>query len=315
MKNSSKFLLIVSLLTTSFSFADLGQTVPGQIVDSPYEDSSSTQNESPFVGNTEESKIFEKEETQGTILPAGVADDNWTKSISGQSAFVSSEDENYLEFSNSDIAKDLYKKSKSAWGLAYFYDTYDYKDRANIFNRTFDRDDSDSVQAGYLLISHRRNFYRGFADLFFEFNGGLSFNTGKGIFTDDGSESRTTFNLWLIPLDFMVGTKVHLGRYMGLSLAGGPSVAGLIQNRSDREEDDADKNLRQFGYGFTAQASLDFSLSQMFSGYATYLKNNSEVSDMSVSIIARTTSLSNFKSEDIEISGTSIGLGFKFEVL
>ena len=122
-------------------------------------------------------------------------------------------------------------------------------------------------------------------------------------------------NLWVLPIDFMLGMKIHMGRYVGLTVAGGPSVAGIWQNRSDRTENDEDKDIRQVGFGFAAQGSLDFSLSQMFPSYGNYLKNNSEVSDFSLSLTARTMSLSNFKNKDIEISGTSFGLGFKFEFL
>jgi len=313
MKNSLKVLSL--LMVMNFTMADTAQNLSGQITDSPYENQKEESEETPFLSGTHKDKALSVKDSKGNIPAPGSSNDSWTNSIQGQSAFIDQDNSNYQEFSNDEIVKKLHKKSKSAWGFSYYMDTYDYKDADNLFNRTFDSDSADSTQAGYLMMNYRRNFYRGFADLFFQLDAGFSYNTGKGLFSDDNSESRTTINFWVVPIDFMLGTKIHLGRYVGLSLAGGPSVAAILQNRSDREEGADDKDLRQMGTGYAAQASLDISLSQIFSSYGNYLKNNSEVSDLSLSFIGRTMQLSNFKKEDLEISGTSIGVGFKFELL
>ncbi|OIQ16687.1 MAG: hypothetical protein BM556_13565 [Bacteriovorax sp. MedPE-SWde] len=311
-------ILLSVIFLTSYSFADMSQNMSGQLTESPYEKDSEVEEgkESPFVsGNVQNDEATKFKKNSGVIFPPGQASSDWTNNVKGDSPFTYKGDQNYLEFKNNTIVKDLYKVSDTSWGFSYFYDTYDYKDRNSIYTRTFESDSADSVQAGYLMMNYRYNMYRGPLDLFFQLNAGLSYSTGKGIFSDDGSQSKANFNLWLLPLEFTFGTKVHVGRYVGLSVSGGPAVAGLIQNRSDRDEDEDGKNLRQVGYGYSAEGSLDFSLSQIFPSYGIYLKNNSEVSDMTFSIIAKTMSLSNFNNEDIEITGTSIGLGFKFEVL
>ncbi len=311
-------ILLSVIFLTSYSFADMSQNMSGQLTESPYEKDSEVEEgkESPFVsGNVQSDEATKFKKNSGVIFPPGQASSDWTNNVKGDSPFTYKGDQNYLEFKNNTIVKDLYKVSDTSWGFSYFYDTYDYKDRNTIYARTFESDSADSVQAGYLMMNYRYNMYRGPLDLFFQLNAGLSYSTGKGVFSDDGSQSKATFNLWLLPLEFTFGTKVHVGRYVGLSVSGGPAVAGLIQNRSDRDEDEDGKNLRQVGYGYSAEGSLDFSLSQIFPSYGIYLKNNSEVSDMTFSIIAKTMSLSNFNNEDIEITGTSIGLGFKFEVL
>ena len=311
-------ILLSVIFLTSYSFADMSQNMSGQLTESPYEKDSEVEEgkESPFVsGNVQNDEATKFKKNAGVIFPPGQASSDWTNNVKGDSPFTYKGDQNYLEFKNNTMVKDLYKVSDTSWGFSYFYDTYDYKDRNTIYARTFESDSADSVQAGYLMMNYRYNMYRGPLDLFFQLNAGLSYSTGKGIFSDDGSQSKANFNLWLLPLEFTFGTKVHVGRYVGLSVSGGPAVAGLIQNRSDRDEDEDGKNLRQVGYGYSAEGSLDFSLSQIFPSYGIYLKNNSEVSDMTFSIIAKTMSLSNFNNEDIEITGTSIGLGFKFEVL
>ena len=311
-------ILLSVIFLTSYSFADMSQNMSGQLTEFPYEKDSEVEEgkESPFVsGNVQNDEATKFKKNSGVIFPPGQASSDWTNNVKGDSPFTYKGDQNYLEFKNNTIVKDLYKVSDTSWGFSYFYDTYDYKDRNSIYTRTFESESADSVQAGYLMMNYRYNMYRGPLDLFFQLNAGLSYSTGKGIFSDDGSQSKANFNLWLLPLEFTFGTKVHVGRYVGLSVSGGPAVAGLIQNRSDRDEDEDGKNLRQVGYGYSAEGSLDFSLSQIFPSYGIYLKNNSEVSDMTFSIIAKTMSLSNFNNEDIEITGTSIGLGFKFEVL
>ncbi len=307
MKKNNFFLILAVFLSVSvLADTDVEQNLPGQITESPYE-SSELSNSSPYLENGIKENLLDK--VEGTTE---VASDEWTKNYE-----VKSEgSENYLEYQNTELAKDLFQKADSLIAFTYLYDTFTYNSKGDIFERTFrNKDSAKSVQSGYFLLSYQSMFYRGALDFFWKTNGGLSFNTGRGRFTDNGELSRTSFNLWLLPADLMIGTKINLGRYVGLSLSGGPLAIGVILNRSDREQGDSDKNVRQVLTGYAAEGSLDFSLSQMIPSWAMYLKTNSEVSDFSLSLTARMMDASNSKSDEFSISGTSVGLGFKFELL
>ncbi|EQC44782.1 hypothetical protein [Bacteriovorax sp. Seq25_V] len=315
MKKSKKNLLLLITLFVSFSvFAetDAEQNLPGQITESPYENSD-LEATSPYLENGIKENLVEKEglSSDGMGVPVG-ASDEWTEKYD-----VPKEgNENYLEFKNSELALELFQKADSALTFTYLYDTFTYNSKGDVFEKTFRNENSaKSGQSGYFLLSYQKMFYRGAFDFYWKTNTGLSYNTGRGRFIDDGSLSETSFNLWLLPIDFMLGSKLNLGRYVGVSVAAGGLAVGVIQNRSDRGEEDDDKNIRQVLTGYAAEASLELSLSQMFPSWANYLKTNSEVSDFSLAFTGRMMDASNSKSDEFGISGTSFGLGFKFELL
>ena len=315
-----KIKILLSLLALTFlTSIRADQTVFGQVAkDSPYEDGAPA-GSSSHLGNVED--YYGKMKADSTPEQESEKDKEvatqWMKKIKGESYNIPHlKDNKYLEFRNKNLVKNLYKRSKSSWGFLYISDSYDYNDRKDIFEKTFgSQSGEDSVQSGYLFGQYKYNWYRGFVDLYTEADLGLSYNSGNGRFADDNTESETTLRLWVIPFDALAGIKVNFGRYVGLSLSAGPSFVALMQNRSDREEGDEGKDVRQFGYGYTALSSLEVSLSQLFHDFGMHLRSKSDVTDMSLALTMRNTSISNFKNEDVEIVGTSIGLGFKFEYL
>lgn len=309
-------LAILGLFITTSKVALATQPVYGQDVgSSPYEAPAKKGEKKVLYGEVEDIYENSKGETSPLHNPKNLNDD-WTKKISGRSAFMSQSEDHYLEFKNDELIKDIYKKGKSSWSFIYLYDTFDYKDRENIFESTFRNEDSaKSVQSGYLMLGYRKKLWRAVFDGEIGVDSGLSYNTGRGKFSDNSELSRATVRLWIIPVDFVFAMKLNMTRYAGLTFGGGPSIVGMIQNRSDRSENDQDKNLNQVGTGYNAQASLDFSLSQIFPDYGMNMKLKSDISDLSMSLTAKTVNYSNFKNSDVKISGASVGLSFKFELL
>lgn len=311
--------ILVALLFASFGHAQINQPVMGQVIESPYEKQNTDEDSKKEKSFIYDSSSPEYIGNTNTTNPLGVDEsskknEEWLKNYKSDSADISGG--KYLEYSARDLANKVYKKSNQAFSLTYVYDSYTYSDKNGYFQRTFQNEDSaHSIQTGYLLFGYNKYLYRGFADIYLKTSPGLSFNTGKGRFTDDGSLSKTRIDLWLLPVDLSLGFKLHLGRYVGLSANGGGLLVGAIQNRSDREAGDEDKNIKQVLYGYTAEGNLEISLSQIFPNWSVYLKNNSDVGDLSMVFTAKTIEASNNKSEKFQISGTSMGLGFKFELL
>jgi hypothetical protein len=303
--------LFVTFLVSSFAFADANQTVWGQETDSGLESSKLKGETINIPGGVED------QYTPGEYSESAKKDSSWTKKYDSNSSPLFQGNESYVKIKNEEILKSGYKKSDDQWSFSYFYDTFDYADRANIFEKTFRNDDSaKSIQSGYLSL-HQKNYLarRGDADYFIMYGGSVSYNTGRGLFEDNEEFSRANFKLWVLPLDVMLGMRVNMGKVMRLTVAGGGSLVGLYQSRSDREDQAEDKRVRQVGYGYVGQGSLDFSMSQLFKNYGVRLKNNSDISDFSISFMARTVGYTNFKNSDIEITGISFGLGANFEVL
>jgi hypothetical protein len=314
MKKQNKLLLLLTcILFTEISYADMNQNVFGQASDKEME-SLKADGKTPSLYGSVEDMNSDIKKDHGQMLP-GQASSKWSGNYKAKDLNVSNN--SYLKVSNESILKSSYKAAKESWSFSYLYDSFTYNDRDNIFKTTFENETSaKSVQSGYFSL-HRRGFFTRSEsiDTFITFGGSISYNTGRGVFADDNELSRAKFNLWVLPLDLFVGTSLSLGKAISISVAGGPSLVGMIQNRSDREEFDSDKRVRQVGYGYGGYGSINFSMSQIFKGYGVSLRNNSDVTDFSISILAKVVNYSNFKNEDVEISGNSIGLGLNFDVL
>lgn len=319
--NLNLYILLIGLLFSFNGFAEIsGHTVSGELdpKDSPYENSDSSEpSDNTSVPNIFGSvpQQYTEEELKGAQMSA--KDKKWLESASEEDSILFKSHKNeYAEFTTEEILKDSYQATKSQIGFSYIYDTFDYYDNSGTFENTFNNSsaEADSVQAGYLFASYKHYFQRNYISTFFQGNVGVSFNSGKGSF-NTGALSQTTFNLWIFPIDLNLGLKINPSRYFSLTLQGGPTIAPIWQNRDDREDGEDGKDIRQVGYGFNGSVSLDFSIYNIFPEFGLSLKKFSDVSDMSISLVARTMELSGFKREDFKVTGTSFGIGFNFEYL
>lgn len=321
--NLKGFTLLLSLICTTTTFAerDFGQALPGQVSQetSPYEGSDELNEEENAYQNVFGSlpQQYTDEELKGAQMSE--QDKEWLKTTSEEGSILINPNKNsYMEYSDSDLVKDSYQISKSEISFSYLYDTFDYKDKDGIYNKTFKNKDKDAhaLQSGYIVGSYKHFFQRNIVSSFFQLNGAISYNKGRGLFaTPPNDPSRTVFTLWLFPIDLNLGARFNMGRSVSLTLQGGPTIVPIWQNRSDREDGEDGKDVKQVGYGYNASASLDLSLFNMFPNLGRSLKGASDIKNMSVNILARTMGVSGFKKEDFEISGASFGLGFSFEYL
>lgn len=320
---SKKILLAVLSIYFSSALADVTQPVPGQITESPYEkvekDNSKKSNGTVFLFDST-SSVYENDSAttsseESKFNSPLTGNDSWTNTYDAQDSKIQNNGE-YLEYTNKEIAKGQFGRATSALTFSYLYDTFDYSDKNDIFKRTFENEDSaHSVKAGFLLLSYSKYLKRGFFDFYWKGGGGLSYNTGRGKFNDDGSLSNTTFNLWNIPIELGLGTKINMGKYFGLNLSASGLVVGTYQSRSDRKAGEENKEVRQILYGYSAEGAIEVSLSQMMPSFAQYLRFNSDVGDFSLAFTAKTIEASNSLADQYKISGASFGLGFKFELL
>ena len=197
-------------------------------------------------------------------------------------------------------------------GNPFFQNNFDYTDTRGIYSKTFDS--NSGAKGGSLHLSMDKYIYKGALNLGYGGGFGLGYSTGKGIFTDDGTVSTTRFNLYSLPLDLRLLVELPIGQVLKLSLAGGPSAMGLVQNRSDRDDGDSDKERKQVGFGYFAEGKMKLNLSHIFTDTGFSYYRDHEVSFMSVDLAIRTQNYSGF-ADELEISGMSYGLGFTFEFL
>lgn len=205
----------------------------------------------------------------------------------------------------------------SSFTFSYIQDTYDYKDRNNIFETVY-RDGSQASSYGTFLLKFKDRMFSAF---YYGVNLGFGYSRGKGFFIPDGvslstpKESNIEFKLYTVPVELALGFKTNLGSYLSFGANVAPGVMGLWQHRDDRDYQDDSKNIRQVGFGYSAEVSLGINISRISTQYGVDLLSHYKISNFSLDFFARNQSYSQFKQADLEITGMSFGVGLTFDYL
>lgn len=315
---------LFSFLTACSSTVDLGHTVQGDIAASEI-GTLNTEEIDPFLSSPEVKRIDSAEEyveqkSDTPFLSSTVTDQNIEnlevsafKDIGYQLPGETATSE-YTDVDLKKQAREFSNLGEQTIHIAYYKNNFDYKSPGDIINRTV----SNGYQHGRfgpLLIRNDHYIFKTFAlNGFYSLGAGMTFSRGKGIFSDDGSQSSTTFKLWEIPVDLGLGIEIPLGPWMKLHGVGGMSGVGLHQTRDDFADTEKGKRKIQLGYGPFAEGSLRLNLSRIFPETGFKYFSESELTNLTINASMRYQNYSGFK-EDITISGTSLGIGFGFEFL
>jgi len=250
--------------------------------------------------------------TQNDESPKNESDEEKAKiSETGQRVMGTTGDNKvFLEHDIKALSKNIYKEASDSLSVAFFKDTFDYKNKNSNFDDVY-RNEKHGDFPVMMVTSIDHFLYKGWIDLALGGNVGVGYNGGPGYFTrSKTTEDDVHFTLWSLPVDLALTLELHVKSWLKLGASAGPSALGLIQVRSDREYGDDQKERRQIGYGYFAAARAKFGLGsnwELFSG--------SEITSMYLNVEVRQVSYSNFRNKDVEISGQSIGVGFSFEYL
>jgi hypothetical protein len=220
---------------------------------------------------------------------------------------------NYQEYNFSKMSKGFENSAKSNWELNYFYDTFTYDDPKNIYKQTY-QDGSKSSEYGLITFSRASFFSKGGVNTFWAGGVGVGVARGKGVFANEKVESEMFFTLYKVPFDLKFGLEFQMGRGMKLSLAAGPSLMWLFQNRSDKQSDASNKRIRQYSIGHAEEAKLKFALSYFFPSIGKTVFSQYKASKFNLVLSVRHQGYSSF-ADDISISGVSGGIGFGLETL
>lgn len=318
MKSMKVAKLLILILITGNSFAeDFSQAVPGYIPNAM--ENVEGDGESAYLPGGGTKPLDKAKKSKASALVPG--EEDYGTAVSGSESptqfnsgapFSGLKTNKYITYTNEEILKGISKKSKSTFSFEFFQNNFDYADSRGVYERTFGSD--SGAKGGSLHMSRDQYLYKGFINLGYGGGLGLGYSTGKGIFADDGTVSNTRFNLYSLPVDLRLLIELPIGEVLKLSLAGGPSVMGLIQNRSDRDDGDKGKEKKQIGFGYSAEGKIKLNLGHLFTDTGFEFYRSHEVSFMSLDLAIRSQSYSGF-GDDIEISGMSYGLGFTFEFL
>lgn len=316
------FFISLIILSFSVSAVDLDHPVSGDTeIDNSLENSD-IKGESPFVvggesgENVETSKargedyIFNHgvKEVSGKITPKKKYED-FGYTVPG----TYEKQENYIDLDKKAMAKDFRKVSSGAMNITFIKNDYEYQSNNNIINQTIGSG-YKSIKGGALYFRHDDYLVR--TDLingYWSLGAGFGFNSGKGIFIN-GDRSDATFNLWEVPVDLGLGMEVPLYSWFKVAGTGGASVLGLMQNRSDFQRGEKGKRKYQVSPGYFVNGQMKINLSGFNEETAYDLFTSSQITNLYLNLEARHQSYTRFQDE-IQISGTSFGVGFTFEYL
>lgn len=324
-----KLFFLVLLLQVNLSHAEEGGWIamPGQLEEN-YAGKTTDEDEGkrepdPFVDSYKKTQYLGPKADGKSSYISGEDSSNYAgESLSGNTgsniqAMGVVGIKSYRTITNDEILAKAAGQWSSSFGVGYLIDTYDYNDSNNVYDSVY-KNSSEGKNYGTLLLKFREKiggvFYLGV-------NTGIGFNSGKGYFIPDGTTittpelSNITFKLYTVPLEISLGMKFNLGKYFHINLSGAPGVMGLWQHRDDRDYQDDSKNIRQIGFGYSAEAALGINVSRMFKQFGVELLSDYHCSNFSLDFFARNQSYSNFKTADFEITGVSYGVGLTFDYL
>lgn len=228
--------------------------------------------------------------------------------------FEFEKNESLIRVRNSDIVDKIYDKGTNIFSFYYLLDQFDASDPNGIYQRTYVTS-TGSQRGGSIHFELDAVSRLGFLRYTYGFSFGVGLSQGRASFSSNQDIlSNANFSLFTIPVDFRLGFDLLSSKYFKLSVAGGPSVMGLYQSRSDKESGEEGKRVRQYSYGYFGQAKIKiglglFSERQTVSNFNTY-----DMTNAFITLESRYHSYSNFQ-DPFTISGASFGLGFSFEYL
>ena len=221
--------------------------------------------------------------------------------------------EEYIVRKKSALVREISYKGNSTFGFGYFINSFAYKDDSGIFKKVFE-DDPKSSDTGILQIYFHKFIYRGVIDISAGLNLSASQHKGRGKFETSGDYSTMYFKLVTIPLDLALALEMPVTTWIKLSGASGPSIVGLSQSRTDFGKNEDGRRRRQVGYGYFVDVRFKFSISNVFPSNSINIFEGMGITKMFFDINYRMQSYSNFQ-DPVDISGSSIGLGFSFEFI
>jgi hypothetical protein len=313
-----KTLILLLLFSQITKAEDFGIAMPGQLTGS---DLSGELNEDvstiPGLSSDIETDGTEQSPTIMDSVSKNLGKQSFKSKLLRADAGVPYEFENseqLVSIKNENIVESIYNKGTSIFSLSYIKDQYDASDPGGVFQRTYERS-TGSVRGGSLHFELDNVAYQNIIRVTYGFAFGVGLSQGKGSFaTSPGLESSANFSLYTLPVDLRLGLDLINMKNFKLSLAGGPSVMGLYQSRSDKEDGQEGKRIRQYSFGYFGQAKLKIGLGLFSSKGAVSNFNNYDMTNMSINLETRFQTYEKFQNA-FTLTGASFGLGCSFEYL
>lgn len=322
LRRNLAFFMSLSILSISAYAADLEHSVSGDNEIENSLENAEAKGDTPFVLGTESGGSVENSKAQGVdyIFDHGVKEvsDKVTPKKKYEDFGYTppgsfDKQENYIDIDKKVISKDFRKISSGSMNITFIKNDFDYQSTNDIINRTVGMG-YKHIKGGALYFRHDDYLVRrDIINAYWSLGAGVGYNSGKGIFID-GTRSDATFNLWEVPVDLGLGMEVPVYHWFKIAGTGGPSVLGLMQNRSDYQRGEDGKRKFQVSPGYFVNGQMKINLTGFNDETAYDLFTSSQITNLYLNLEARHQSYTSFQ-DDISVSGTSFGIGFTFEYL
>lgn len=221
----------------------------------------------------------------------------------------------YIESDIFERLNEYRNKGTAAFTLTFFYDGNTYTDGTGIYEETFKGDGAEWYNNVWAVLSSEFYLIKSFFNFALGGNLGAGYKAGNGVFAENGNKSETRFSLVPVVVDASVIFEFNFWNWVRVEAYGGPSIMGLIQGRDDRESDENDKTIGQISWGYFGGARFKLSLGEIFPKSNKSMFQSNDVTNYFVTFDIRYQYYSNFKQDNVQVSGTSGGLGLAFEFL
>jgi hypothetical protein len=333
---SNGYIVFFFMLISWGVYAQENYFIPGEgQVDEAYTEDSESEQGDYFIPNTLKGQVGDENLEESTWFLLGEGDSKLpqeleSEEISEESNFLmtGTSKQEYSELKGKKLGttldheepyerlRGLRNDRETAYTLTILYDGTDYEDSRGVYDRSFGGDDAKWYNSVWAILSSE--FYLIKAPIFsfaLGANLGAGYKSGYGKFVGREENSQTKFTLLTLPLDLSLVAELNFSHLVKVQLFGGPSAMFLVQSRDDREGSEEDKTIGQASLGYFAGTRLKMSLGKLFpaSNQSMFLSN--DVTNYFMTFDIRYQSYTNFKQEDIKLSGFSAGIGFAFEFL
>ena len=253
-------------------------------------------------------KIYESLKSSGDV---SISDDYTNRDKTG--VIISEDAEKVGSLSEAREGKNIddFSTGKNFYHFSYLY-AGGISVSSSLFDSIFKNENSSS--GGPIVLSYESKLYGEKLGVSWVANYGIGYFQGKGKFQSDGTESETRFTLWMLPVEFGANAFYHEKGWLKLTAGGGGSVYGIVQSRSDFEDDEDGKNIKQIGIGYFIEGNASFCISKLMPSWRRELFNMYDIGQVYFNLKLRTQYISVLQN-DLVISGVTLGAGITFELL
>jgi hypothetical protein len=203
-----------------------------------------------------------------------------------------------------------------SWTFSFLKDSLSIGSKTDSFKRTFRQDHKFFSRGAFQITQQYKMSQNAPFFLGYEANLALHYNRGYAFYSQTQERSQSRFYLWFVPFDLGLYTGINFFEYLSFGGSLGGTSMLISQSRDDFRDDDPQKRLRDFAFGYYCQGTLSISLSKFFSQYSREIFVNNNIYNLSLTGVYKYQQiLKVVKNTGLKVSLQAVGFGVSFAFL